>query len=94
MRGGSPRRPRPKNGTSSRASDRPASRVDVGGSNPLSSMHAAWYGQQLLGVGGRYRVHVSRERALESGAEEGAHVREPRRPGVAYRLADPVGGFG
>lgn len=26
-------------------------------------MHATWYGQWLLGVGGRCCVHVSRERA-------------------------------
>ena len=45
VHGGSRRRPLPRNGISSGASDRLASRVDVWGSCPLSSMHAAWYGQ-------------------------------------------------
>ena len=43
---------------------------------------AAWCGQFVSGVGGRHRVHVSGERALEFGAEENLHVREPRGPGA------------
>lgn len=57
-------------------------------------LRAAWRGQQLPGARGRYRVHVSRERALELGAEEDVHVREPRRPGAGHPVAHPVGGFG
>ena len=58
----------------------------------VCDLRAAWRGQQLPGARGRHRVHVPRQRVLKPRAEEDVHLREPRGPGPAHRLADPTGG--